>query len=107
MFKIELITDKIGNEKIHERYPLRKGSIFSNIHMYGIGSVCYLEYLKDSAGESKDGYLTTSRVEQVTVDGLNYMIPDLHINITKGRNVIIHTMNSVYHISIAEGHEQL
>lgn len=102
MFKIELITDKIGNEKINDRYPLRKGSILSNIHMYGIGSACYMEYFVDNAGKAKDGYMTTSKVEQVTVDGLNYLIPDLHINITKGNKIIIHTLNSIYHISNAE-----
>lgn len=98
MFKIELITDKIGNERIHDRYPLRKGCMLCNIHMYGIGNSCHLEYLRDNQGMVKDGYLVTSKVELVTVDGLYYHIPDLHINITKGTKVIIQTLNSIYHI---------
>jgi len=98
VYKIELITDKIGNEKIYDMYSVWKGSVLSRIHMHGIGNYCYLEYIKEGSGYNDDGYVITSNVEQITVDGLNYHIPNQHINVTKGMKVTIHTMNSIYHM---------
>jgi len=84
MYKIDLITDRDGEERLDGRYPFRKNCIVKNIMCCGIDNVIFFEYYKDANGNEKQGTLRTSAMKDVRFDG---------------NRIIIITLNSVYYLT--------
>ena len=81
MYIIKDIAHKNGQTRLDGRYPSRIGSTIRFPYPIKIGSPMLLEYVMDSAGKEKSGYLRTSNIVEISA------VKD---------DIVVETENSIY-----------
>lgn len=87
-YRIDSITHLDGTPRTDGRYPQRVGCIAALPYPVSPGDCLYINYLRDSTGKQKDGWMRTSTIADVA-----------HMD---DGGMVVTTLNSIYTFSVVD-----